>query len=120
VVFSSRDEARPLTSRLFRRAMRTLFPSLPAHPCLCFAIDRETRTEVVRAAREGDYLPAVIGALGVPTGQVSVRRETRPAGRSGYGGRLRWTYAAGALWSSIICRWRRAARSAAPGKSGTR
>ena len=104
VVFASRDEPRRVTSRLFRRTMHVLFPSLPPHPCLCFAMDRETRERLVMAASEGDYLPAVIGMLSVATAQVSVERESRTAGRSGYAGGKRWRYAARALWSAVRLR----------------
>ena len=105
-VFSSRDEPRPLTSRLFRRAMRLLFPTLPAHSCLCFAVDAGTRAAIVGAATERDYLPAVIGALGVPTAQVTVRREPAAAGESGHAGLRRLRYAGRAFASALRIRWR--------------
>lgn len=106
VVFSSRDEARRLTSRLFRLAVRRLFPSLPSHPCLCFAIDEAGRTALVTAAREDDYLPAVIGALRLRCAQVEVPRGRRPHGRTGYPGMKRVRYAAAMLTAALRVWWR--------------
>jgi glycosyltransferase involved in cell wall biosynthesis len=113
VVFSSREEARPLSSRVFRRAMRAIFPTLPAHPCLCFAMDERTRRQVLALATAGDYLVAVIGALGVPTAQVTVPRSLRPSGSSGYSPPTRIAYATRMLWSALALRTRRRALAAA-------
>lgn len=101
VVFSSRDEPQPWSSRVFRFIVRALFPTLPPKPCLCFAIDRETREALVAVARETDYLPAVIGMLGVPTAVVSVRRGARPGGGSGYSTWRRLRYGLGMTWSAV-------------------
>jgi undecaprenyl-phosphate 4-deoxy-4-formamido-L-arabinose transferase len=112
VVFSSREEARPLSSRVFRRAMRAIFPTLPAHPCLCFAIDDRTRRQVLALATEGDYVVGLIGAVGVPTAQVTVQRGVRPAGPSGYSPATRIGYATRMLWSALALRTRQRARVA--------
>ena len=103
VAFASRDEARRPSSRLFRWVLHRLFPSLPVHACLCFAIDDAARIALVEAAREDDYLPAVIGALRLPSTQVAIRRGSRPdaAGRSQHAGLKRLRYAANALRASI-------------------
>src|SRR5688572_28054659 len=69
VVFSSRTEPHPATSRVFRWILHGLFPTLPPHPCLCFAIDDAARNRLVEAACEGDYLPAVIGRLRLSAAQ---------------------------------------------------
>lgn len=114
VVFSSRDEAKAVTSRLFRRTLRALFPTLPRHPCLCFAIDDATRRLVVRHAEEGDYLPAVIGALGVPTSQVSIGRGARGPDSSAYGTWKRVRYAAAALRSAVGLRFGDRIRASRP------
>lgn len=106
VVFSSRDEARPISSRLFRRAMRAIFPTLPAHPCLCFAMDDRTRRQVLTLAGDGDYVVGLIGATGVPTAQVTVQRSARPAGPSGYSPPTRIAYATRMLWSALALRTR--------------
>ena len=106
VVFSSRDEPQPATSRVFRFIVRTLFPTLPSMPCLCFAIDRETRERVVAMASEADYLPAVIGRLGVPTAQVNVTRGVRPGGGTGYSVWRRIRYGTGMTWSALVVKMR--------------
>jgi glycosyltransferase involved in cell wall biosynthesis len=109
VAFASRDEARRPTSRLFRWTLRRLFPSLPGHACLCFAIDAAGREALVRAARDGDYLPALIGWLELPARQVAITRGPRPdrAGASANGGLRRTRYAAAALRAAFRLRWRR-------------
>jgi glycosyltransferase involved in cell wall biosynthesis len=84
VVFSSRDEARPATSRVFRRLIQRLFPSLPDQPCLCLALDERARARLLAEAGPDDYVPAVIGSLGLAAIQVSVARGARPEGASGY------------------------------------
>lgn len=104
VVFSGRGGARRLSSRLFRRVLRAVFPSLPAHACLCFAIDARGREAVLSVARESDYLIAVIGSLGLRTAMIPGRREERPQGRSAYTALRRVRYAAKALVS--VARWR--------------
>lgn len=111
VAFASREEARPLTSRLFRWAVRYLFPSLPPYPCLFFAIDEAGRAALVALARHNDYLPAVIGSLGLPSTQAIIARGSRPAntGRSGYAGLRRVRHGIGMLAASLRVRWRRAA-----------
>jgi dolichol-phosphate mannosyltransferase len=50
VVFSTRETASPLSSQLFRWLIHRLFPTLPAVPCLFFALDQTTR-EARRAPR---------------------------------------------------------------------
>jgi glycosyltransferase involved in cell wall biosynthesis len=108
VVFASRDETPRPSSRLFRWTIRRLFPSLPGHPCLCFAIDAGGRQALVQAARDGDYLPALIGWLELPSEQVAVNRAPRPdrAGASAYRGLRRARYAAAALGAALRLRWR--------------
>lgn len=86
VVFSTRDGRRRLTSRLFRRAMRLLYPTLTSRACLCFVTGAESAAEIVHRARPGDYLVAIIGVLGLRTAQVPVVRGVRPGGGSGYPG----------------------------------
>lgn len=121
VVFSSREETRPLSSRLFRRAMRAIFPTLPAHPCLCFAMDDPTRRQVLALASPGDYVVGLIGAIGVPTAQVTVRRGVRPSGLSGYSPPTRIAYATRMLMSAIALRNRQRALAAAARRThGTR
>ena len=107
VVFSSREEPHSMGSRVFRWAIRRLFPSLPPHPCLCFAIDEGARLALVARARSGDYLPAVIGALRLPATQVAIARAARPAGRTAYSGSRRVRYAISMLASACRVRWRR-------------
>jgi polyisoprenyl-phosphate glycosyltransferase len=104
VAFASRDERRRLTSRVFRRVMRAAFPTLPRHSSLCFALDRPTRDRLLATAAPGDYLVAVIGAMGVRTTEVPIRRGLRETGRSGYAGLARCWYAARMLRSAF--RWR--------------
>jgi undecaprenyl-phosphate 4-deoxy-4-formamido-L-arabinose transferase len=106
VVFSSRRAPRHITSRLFRFAVQRLFPTLPPHPCLCFAINADVRLALVEVATDSDYLPAVIGALRVPATEVAIERGFRSGGESGYAGTKRVRYAAGALWSAIQLRGR--------------
>jgi polyisoprenyl-phosphate glycosyltransferase len=104
VAFASRDERRRLTSRAFRRVMRAVFPTLPGHSSLCFALDRHTRDRLLATATDGDYLVAMIGAMGVRTTEVPVRRGLREAGVSGYAGLARYRYAARMLRSAL--RWK--------------
>jgi glycosyltransferase involved in cell wall biosynthesis len=104
--FSSRDERRPLSSRLFRRALRATFPTLPPYSSLCFAIDRATRDRLVAVGRASDYVVALIGGLGVPTAQVDVRREARGGGVTGYAGAARYRYAFRMLRATLRARWR--------------
>lgn len=106
VVFSSREAPRRWSSLLFRRFLRLLFPSLAANPCLCFAIDERARGALLAAASPGDYLVAVIGALGLSTQTVPVRRAPRPAGASGYAGWKRTGYAARMIVSAVRLRAR--------------
>ncbi len=108
VVFSTRDTASPVSSQLFRWLIHRLFPTLPAAPCLFFAIDQATRKALLSLASERDYVVAAIGALGVPTAAVVARRESRAAGRSAYGTLGRVRYAARALRSAVGLRVRRA------------
>ena len=107
VVFSTRETASPASSRLFRWLIQRIFPSLPARPCLCFALDAPTRQALLSLASERDYLVAAIGALSVPTAAVSVKREARPVGRSAYGTLRRTNYAARALSSALRLRFRK-------------
>ena len=121
VAFASRDESPRLTSRLFRWTIRRLFPSLPSHPCLCFAIDEVGREALVQAAQEGDYLPALIGWLGLSSAQVATTRGAGPhrAGTSAYRRLRRARYAAVALGAALRLRWRpRGSRSAARPTAG--
>ncbi len=115
VAFSSRDEPRRVDSTIFRRLLVRLFPTLPPQACLCFAIDRPAREQLLAAARDGDYLPAVVGALRIPTTQVAVPRGARPWGMSGYDGWGRYLYAARVLQSAARLRWRRQAVSRSSG-----
>jgi glycosyltransferase involved in cell wall biosynthesis len=106
VVFSSRDESRQLTSRLFRWSVRRLYPTLPQHPCLCFAISTAGRTRLVDVACDADYLPAVIGALRLPAIQSRVARGRSPDNdpRVGLKGSMRWRYAAAMLLATLRLR----------------
>lgn len=104
VSFSMRDQRRRLSSRLFRRAMRLLFPTLPSRACLCFAIDGRAASALVAHASARDYLVAVIGALGLPATQVPVRRLARPSGRSAYAGLKRTRHGLRMLAASIRLR----------------
>ena len=105
VAFSSRDGHGTWTSALFRRAMHAIFPGLPRHACLCFALDAHAAADVVRTARAGDYLVAVIGALRLPSCEVGVRRVDRANGRpSGYAGLKRARHAAQLLLSALRLR----------------
>ena len=106
VVFSSRRAQQSITSRLFRSAVHRLFPTLPPHPCLCFAMSGDVRGALIEVARDTDYLPAVIGALQVKTTEIAVERAPRPSGESGYVGSKRVRYAAAALWSALQLRAR--------------
>ncbi|HEV8549169.1 MAG TPA: glycosyltransferase [Polyangiaceae bacterium] len=108
VVFATRETRSPLTSRGFRWIMRRIFPSLRGVPCLFFAVSREARLALLMLARDGDYVVAALGALGLPTASVAVKRAQRPAGTSSYGTRKRVVYAASALISALRLRRRRA------------
>jgi glycosyltransferase involved in cell wall biosynthesis len=109
VVFAGRVETRRASSRVFRWAIQRLFPSLPAHPCLCFAIDAAGRAALVRVGRDDDYLPALIGALGLSSTQAVTTRGVRPAhaGASAYGRVKRVRYAATMLGAALRVWWRR-------------
>jgi len=113
VVFASRDEARSVGSRFFRWAIHRLFPSLPPHPCLFFAIDEAGRRALVEASRPDDYLPAVIGALSLATLEVTVARGARPpvAGPGALGPMGRLHYGTTMLGASVRLRWRRSTRA---------
>ena len=106
VVFSSRDGRRRLTSRAFRRVMGLIYPMLPSRACLCFAMDRAAAEEIVRLARPGDYLVAVIGALQLPAGQIRVTREMRQGRGSGYAGFKRLRHGLRMLTSAVRVRAR--------------
>jgi glycosyltransferase involved in cell wall biosynthesis len=112
VAFSSRDEVRTLGSRMFRWTIQRLFPSLPAHPSLCFAIDPVGRQALLGVSRGDDYLPAVIGALGLRSVEVAVARRARPAsaGPSAYAALRRVRYAVMMLRASLRVWWRPPAR----------
>jgi glycosyltransferase involved in cell wall biosynthesis len=109
--FSSRDERRPLSSRLFRRTLHATFPTLPPYSSLCFAIDRATRDRLVAIGQESDYVVALIGELGVPTTQIAVQREARGGGATGYPGAARYRYGFRMLRATMRARWRTEARS---------
>jgi undecaprenyl-phosphate 4-deoxy-4-formamido-L-arabinose transferase len=111
VVFSSRETRSPAASRGFRWIIRRLFPTLPATPCLCFAIDARTRAALLSIATNDAYLVAAIGALGVATASVPIERQTRASGRSSYSRFRRTSYAAWALASAIQLRVRPQASS---------
>ena len=110
VVFSSRDGRRRLTSRLFRRAMRFLYPTLTSRACLCFAADADAAAAIVRRGRPGDYLVAIVGVLGLRTAQVHVVREIRPAGVSGYAGLRRTRHGIRTFMSAVRIRCAPASR----------
>ena len=110
VVFSGRGGAHRASSRLFRGALRALFPSLPSHACLCFALDAGGRRALLAWARDTDYLVAVIGALGLRAAMIEGVRTVRPRGRSSYGELRRLGYGAQAFVSAL--QWRMRARSA--------
>jgi glycosyltransferase involved in cell wall biosynthesis len=103
VAFSSREEPRRSTSRVFRWIIQRLFPTLPPHPCLCFAIDQSARMKLIAAARPGDYLPALIGWLRLAATEVAVERTP---GTPSLEGRRRARYAASAISSAIRIRFR--------------
>lgn len=109
VVFSSRDGRRHLSSRVFRRTMRLLYPTLPPRACLCFAIDIAAARDVVRAGSPDDYLVAVIGALGLPAAQVRIARERRAGSLSGYAGVRRTRHGLRMLRAAVRLRWQRRA-----------
>jgi glycosyltransferase involved in cell wall biosynthesis len=106
VVFSSRTEQHPATSRVFRWILHGLFPTLPPHPCLCFAIDDAARNRLVEAACEGDYLPALIGRLQLSAAQIAIARRPRSSS-TGLRGIQRWRYAVQMLGSAMRIRLRR-------------
>jgi undecaprenyl-phosphate 4-deoxy-4-formamido-L-arabinose transferase len=108
VAFASRGDARRTSSRLFRWLLTRLFPSLPEHACLWFAIDGTARAALLAAARDEDYLPAVIGALGLSCVQVDTTRDARPAaaGPSAYGRLKRLRYAGHAIGAALRARLR--------------
>lgn len=108
VVFSTRDGRRRLSSRLFRRSMRLLYPTLTSRACLCFAAGAEAAAAVVRQATAGDYLVAIIGVLGLRTAQVRVARAPRPGGGSGYPGWRRTRHGLVTFMSAVRLRWRAA------------
>jgi glycosyltransferase involved in cell wall biosynthesis len=99
--FSTRDESRRLSSRLFRWTLRAFFPTLPPYASLCFAVDRATRNQLVEIGLDGDYVVALIGAMGIPTIGVPIRRAPRGGGRTAYTGLARYRYAAGMLRASL-------------------
>jgi glycosyltransferase involved in cell wall biosynthesis len=105
VAFSSRDGRRRLTSRVFRRLMRLLYPTLTPRACLCFAMVRQAAAAVVRTARPGDYLVAVIGALRLRSVQVRVVRDSRRQRRSGYPGWRRTAHGVRTVAAAIRLRW---------------
>lgn len=109
VVFSTRDGRRRFTSRLFRRAMRLLYPTLTPRACLCFAAEAGVAAEIVHRARPGDYLVAIIGVLGLRTAQVQVVREPRPDSGSAYAGLRRTRHGITVFISAIRLRWLRPA-----------
>jgi hypothetical protein len=109
VVFSSRDGRRRLSSRVFRRTMRLLYPTLPPRACLCFAIDTAAARAVVRAGSPGDYLVAVIGALRLPATQVRIVRQRRSGSPSGYAGFRRMRHGLRMLRAAVRLRWLRRA-----------
>lgn len=113
VVFSTRDGRRRLTSRLFRGTMRLLYPTLSPRACLCFAATADAAAEIVRRARPGDYLVAIIGVLGLRTAQVGVIRETRPGGGSAYPGLRRTRHGMRTFMSAVRLRW--STRASRPG-----
>lgn len=104
VAFSTRDGRRRLTSRLFRRAMHLIFPSLPPRACLCFAVDAEAAAALVDRARPTDYLVAVIGAMALPATEVPIRREPQPERVSGYAGLRRSVHGLRMLASALRLR----------------
>jgi glycosyltransferase involved in cell wall biosynthesis len=105
VVFSTRDGRRRLTSRLFRRAMRLLYPTLTSRACLCFAAGADAAADIVHRARPGDYLVAIIGVLGLRTAQVHVVRAPRPGGGSAYAGLRRTRHGITTFFSAVRLRW---------------
>ena len=105
VVFSTRDGRRRLTSRLFRTAMRLLYPTLTSRACLCFAARADAAAEIVKRAAPGDYLVAIIGVLRLRTAQVPVVRSPRPAGSSGYPGLRRTRHGISTFISAVRLRW---------------
>ena len=105
VVFSMRDGRRRLTSRLFRTAMRLLYPTLTSRACLCFAATADAAAAVVNHARPGDYLVAIIGVLELPTAQVPVVRAPRPGGGSSYAGLRRTRHGIATFLSAVRLRW---------------
>jgi glycosyltransferase involved in cell wall biosynthesis len=105
VVFSTRDGRRRLTSRLFRRAMRLLYPTLTSRACLCFAAGDAAAADIVHRARPGDYLVAIIGVLALRTTQVAVVRKPRPGGGSGYAGLRRARHGIATFISAVRLRW---------------
>ena len=107
VVFSSRDEPHAATSRAFRWIIRRLFPTLPPHPCLCFAITADARSRVIRAAARGDYVPAVIGRLRLRADQIPITRGPRPEARGALTTARRIRYAASAMRAAVRIRLRR-------------
>ena len=105
VVFSMRDGRRRLTSRLFRTAMRQLYPTLTSRACLCFAATADAAAAIVNRARPGDYLVAIIGVLELPTAQVPVVRAPRPGGGSSYAGLRRTRHGIATFLSAVRLRW---------------
>lgn len=105
VVFSTRDGRRRLTSRLFRLAMRLLYPTLAPRACLCFVTGAADAASIVRRAKPGDYLVAVIGVLGLRTVQVPVARGLRPGGGSAYPGLRRTRHGITTFMSAVRLRW---------------
>lgn len=116
VAFSSRAGAQRLSSRMVRWLLHAAFPSLPPVAGLAFATDAETAARIVAAAGPEDYVPAVIGALGVKTRQVFLSRGPQRA-TSGYTRRRRWRHGWGALRTVVTLKWRLAI---AHGRRGTR
>jgi polyisoprenyl-phosphate glycosyltransferase len=108
VVFSARDGRRRLTSRIFRRAMRLIYPTLTPRACLCFAAGADAVANIVCRATPGDYLVAVIGVLELRTAQVPVARAPRPGGGSGYPGLRRTRHGIATFLSAVRLRWRAA------------
>jgi polyisoprenyl-phosphate glycosyltransferase len=105
IAFSSRDGRRRLLSRAFRRVMRLLYPTLTPRACLCFVIEAEAAAAVVRVARPGDYLVAVIGALQLRAVEVPVMREPRRERGSGYPGLWRTVHGLRTLAAAVRLRW---------------
>lgn len=110
VVFSARDGRRRLTSRLFRWAMRLIYPTLTPRACLCFAATADAVAKIVNRATPDDYLVAVIGVLALRTSQVPVARAPRPDVRSGYPGLRRTRHGIAMFLSAVRLRWRAAHR----------